>query len=74
MKTIIEMVKGKTVEFTHYVKGYLWYETEDGFAFPVPISDCGDATFLQKDKATLFMRYIRQHMDYIKNPEDNISL
>lgn len=51
------MVKGKVVTFTHYRKGELWYETEYGFGFPVPISYCGDASFLVVDKATLFMRY-----------------
>lgn len=65
---IKDMVKdGKKVHFTHYKHSELWYETECGFAFPVPIEDCGDATFLHEDKAMLFMRYIRKHIANIEN-------
>lgn len=32
------------------------------FSFPVPVADCGDASFLAHDKALLFMRYIRKHL------------
>jgi hypothetical protein len=60
---IKEMVAhGRKVQFTHYKNGDLWYVTETGFAFPVPIADIGDATFLATDKAVLFMRYIKKHM------------
>ena len=60
------MVKdGKKVTFKHYKLGELWYVTEDGFEFPVPIDDAGDGTFLAEDKALLFMRYIRKHMEMI---------
>lgn len=63
MKTLKEMVaKGKVVNFMYYRAGNLWYVTEDNFAFPVPISDIGDATFHPQDKAILFMRYIRKYM------------
>lgn len=43
----------------------LWYKTDDGFEFPVPVEDIGDDIFLNEDKAMLFMRYIRKHMDVI---------
>jgi len=63
MNSIKDMVKdGKKVKFTHYRLKELWYETECGFAFPVPIEDCGDASFLAEDKAMMFMRYIRKHL------------
>lgn len=63
MLTLKEMVSGgKVVNFSHYIDGNLWYKTEDGFEFPVPISDIGNATFLAQDKAMLFMRYIRKHL------------
>ena len=64
---LIDMVKGKTVTLEFYRKGELWYKTEDGFMFPVPIEDCGDAKFLPKDKATLFMRYIRKQLEAVEN-------
>ena len=56
----------KTVRFTHYFDGNLWYETEDFFAFPVPISDVGNATFKPVDYAPLFMRYIRKHIETVE--------
>jgi hypothetical protein len=63
MRTPTEMIKnGQTVHFTHACQGFLWYVTECGFAFPVPLSDIGEATFEPSDKALLFLRYIRaQH-------------
>lgn len=61
---IKDMVEnGQQVTFVHYRKGELWYTTENGFMFPVPIEDTGDGTFLAKDKAMLFMRYIRKQID-----------
>jgi hypothetical protein len=64
---IKDMVKdGKKVSFIYYKSGELWYVTECGFEFPVPTSDAGDATFLNEDKAMLFMRYIRKHIATIE--------
>jgi len=58
-----DMVKGnKKVRFTFYRDRQLFYQTECGFEFPVPIDDIGNATFLAEDKAILFMRYIRKHL------------
>lgn len=56
------MVKDKVVRFKFYREGELFYETECGFVFPVPLVDAGSATFLALDKALLFMRYIRRHL------------
>jgi hypothetical protein len=56
MTSIKDMVaNGRKVRFTHYKSGELWYVTECGFAFPVPIADTGDGAFLAEDKALLFM-------------------
>ncbi len=63
---LIEMVKNKKVHLEFYRKGELWYKTEDGFNFPVPISDTGDAAFLVEDKATLFMRYIKKQLKAVE--------
>lgn len=69
------LLKGNTVAFFRYRKGYLYYTIADRsgntgwtcataetpcWEFPVPIADCGDATFLATDKAITFMRYIRK--------------
>jgi hypothetical protein len=61
---IKDLVSGdKKVHFKYYRKGSLYYSTESGFVFPVPVDDCGDATFLSEDRAMLFMRYIRKELE-----------
>lgn len=66
MYNLKTMLKDKVVTFVRYRKGELIYVTECGFEFPVPIDDTGDGVFKAKDKAMLFMRYVRKH---IKNIE-----
>jgi hypothetical protein len=56
-----EMIKGK-VRFQFYRDRMLYYVTENGITFPVPIDDAGTATFLAEDKGLLFMRYIRRFL------------
>jgi len=71
MRTLKEMVKdNQKVRFRFYRDGQLWYATECGFEFPVPISDAGTATFFAEDKAILFMRYIRRHLEFLKKSMD----
>jgi len=70
MLSVKDMVKdSKRVKFQFYRKGELWYKTEDGFMFPVPVEDTGDGTFLSEDKAMLFMRYIRKQLEAVKESE-----
>lgn len=65
--SIKDMVaNGRKVRFTHYKSGELWYVTETGFGFPVPLADTGEGAFLAEDKAILFMRYIRQHLHMLQ--------
>ena len=71
--TLLEMIKDKKVHFSFYREEELWYRTEDGFEFPVPISDVGNATFLAEDKAPLFMRYIRKHLKVIEEAKKGTS-
>ncbi len=64
-----DMVKdGQKVRISFYSRGSLWYKTESGFEFPVPVSDrgeVGNATFLAEDKAIYFMRYIRKYIQFL---------
>ena len=63
MRTVKEMVvNNQKVRFSFYRDGDLWYETECGFRFPVPVSEAGTATFLAEDRAILFIRYIRKQV------------
>lgn len=56
------VANGKGVRFLCLMADALWYESEDGFAFPVPLSETEGATFLAEDKALLFMRFIRKYL------------
>jgi hypothetical protein len=60
-----EVVKNNTVTFSHYRSGFLYYTVSVNkitYLFPVPISDTGEATFSNTEKAMLMMRYIRKAM------------
>ncbi len=75
---IKDLVKDNRVNFLEYRQGILYYSVvyrtvqEEGmnkvinfktYKFPVPIDDCGDATFPAEEKAIMFMRYIRKAME-----------
>jgi hypothetical protein len=66
---IKEHIKG-VVKFQYYRDNQLFYKTETGLTFPVPIADIGNATFLAEDKAILFMRYIRKFIATIPDKKD----
>lgn len=77
---IKEMVSdNKKAKFLFFKLNELWYETETGFKFPVPINDVQDGIFNAEEKAILLMRYIRKHVAYLEqaqhseNPFDNNS-
>jgi hypothetical protein len=61
------IVNNQRVRFSFYRDGQLWYETECGFRFPVPLAEAGTATFLSEDRAILFMRYIRKHIAELRD-------
>jgi hypothetical protein len=65
MKTLKEMVENKKVKFEYYRDKELWYSTEDGFKFPVPIEDIGTGVLKAEDKAILFMRWIRKQQEVL---------
>ena len=67
MKTVKELIQGR-VNFEFYRSGYLYYSTtiDPDFIFPVPVSDCGNATFMKEEKGILFMRYIRHYIKEIE--------
>ena len=65
---IKEIVKDNEVAFTKYRQGIAYYSVRVpsqgiDYIFPVPLSDIGDATLLAKDKALVFMRYIRKAIE-----------
>lgn len=75
MNTIKDMVTdNKKVRFVEYKQKELWYETECGFRFPVPIDSTGDGVFLAEDKALMFMTYIRKHMQMLSQAKAEQSI
>jgi len=63
MSRIKDIVKGQQARFVFYRDRALFYETDGGFRFPIPVDDAGSATFNSEEKAILLMRYIRKHLD-----------
>ena len=59
---IKEIVKDQNAHFVFYRDQSLFYETDNGFLFSVPISDAGSATINSQEKAIMLMRYIRKHI------------
>lgn len=67
---ITEMVRdNQKATFQYYRDSDLWYRTETGFEFPVPIADVGTATFNKEEKALLLMRWIRKHLKVVDDQE-----
>lgn len=72
MKNIKDMVKNnQKANFIAYKESNLYYTTECGFVFSVPVSDIGDGIFNATEKAMLLMRYIRKQID---KPEIKLEL
>jgi len=61
--TLKEIVKDKKARFKFYSDGELWYTTENGFEFPIPISDTGTGIFRSEENAITLMRWIRKHLE-----------
>lgn len=74
MKTLVELVK-ESVTFQFYRDGSLYYKTESGFMFAVPISDTGTGTFKSSDKGLMFMRWIRKaHLEVIEEIKEGETI
>ena len=77
MNNIKDLVKGQTAHFVFYRDRSLFYATDNGFQFPVPIDDAGSATFNADEKAILLMRYMRKHLASVSaaklNQEDDTN-
>ncbi len=67
---IKDLVKNQNAHFVFYRDQSLFYETDNGFQFPVPIDDAGSATLNQEEKAILLMRYIRKHLERTQAAKD----
>lgn len=72
---ILSLIKGQVATFDSYRKGNLYYRLsgEDGFLFPIPIDDLGDATVSKSENALLLMRYIRKHLTTIEQEKGSLA-
>jgi hypothetical protein len=61
---ITDHVRG-TSRFLYFRAGNLWYQTDTGIEFPVPVNDTDGATFEAEHKSLTLMRWIRKHMALI---------
>lgn len=66
--TLKDHVTGQ-VTFQYCKDNQLFYKTDTGLLFPVPLDEAGKATYLATDKAMYFMRYIRKFLESIKDQE-----
>jgi hypothetical protein len=74
MLALKDMVaKGKVVRFVCLMADSLWYESEDGFTFPVPLSETPGAAFLAEDRALMYMRHIRKFMPAASGLEGGLA-
>lgn len=69
MMKLKELVQGK-VYFQFFRKNELYYKTESGFEFRVPVEDVGDGIFKNEDRAIIFMRYIRKELELINKENE----
>ena len=63
MMNIKDLIKENTVEFYSYRQGFFYYsirESGNNYIFPVPLDDIGTATLNKRDKAIVYMRWIRK--------------
>ncbi len=63
-RKITDHVRG-TSRFQYYRAGNLWYQTDTGIEFPVPVEDTDGATFEAEHKSLTLMRWIRKHLSMI---------
>lgn len=67
MLSLKDMVGGdKQVRFAYAFEGELWYVAENGFEFPVPMEHAHTARMHAQERAMLFMRYIRDHLQRVQ--------
>lgn len=63
---MLDIVKDNYVVFEFFREKTAFYSITfngDMYTFPVPIDDIGDAALLKRDKAIIFMRWIRKSIE-----------
>ena len=71
--SVKEHVMGRSY-FQFYKQGNLYYKTDTGVEFHIPISDTNDATFEAEDKSIFFMRWIRKTLEMLSSVETSAEV
>jgi hypothetical protein len=70
-----DLVKdNQRVRIAWYRDGEIWYRHESGFEFPIKGDDLKGAVFKAEDKAILFMRWIRKHLEYLQKSMEEAGI
>ena len=59
-------VKGRS-SFKFYRSGIVYYLTDTGLEFPVPIDDLDGASVTASEKSLYFMRWIKKHLKTLED-------
>ena len=62
MEKLVELTKGKKARFIYTDLNNLWYETDDGYKFPIPF-DGIMGRIKYEEPATKFIRQIRKQLE-----------
>lgn len=68
MKPFIDIVK-EGATFSHYREGHLYYVTDSGFVFAVPVAEVGNGTCCTKEKTMTFLKWVKPQHDAITEEE-----
>lgn len=64
-KEIARLENQRVVRFLRYANGNLIYSTQEGFEFPVPMSDFDDSRIFHIENEELFEKYIEAQLKEI---------
>ena len=69
---MLKEILKQNVSFKHYRNGSLFYQTDDEkFIFEVPCEDLGNASVKSKERAFIFMKWIKEALKgYEHSPSD----
>ncbi len=73
-KTDKIVTDNESVRFMFFLSGKLWYRTESGFKFPVPVRESGPSVFLNEDRAKRFYPYIKAHAERLAAKPDKAKV
>lgn len=66
MFTLKDLIRdGKTAKFKQYRLGNLYYETQEGFVFAIPLQELGESTLLAEERCASLMKWIKRALEEI---------